>query len=612
MEQIRDTLKIVSIQHELAMSTGLDLNLDVMLNHFLPVLQRRLSLASCHVYISPSIEQAGAHKGGLHYVRSPKLSYLEKTNCDLVDDVFIATKGQTSAQNYCYLPHKNQHYYSFALGKIGWLVLERLSTPIDDTILNALLPVFEKLTLSCIACMQHKDLQLEIDHREQIEQTLKRQAYLDSLTGLPNRKMLYLELRKALTFAKRNDVYGALIYFDVDRFKNINDTLGHTQGDELLVAIARKLKLILRPEDTLARVGGDEFVIMAPALGTCCDEVEIAAINLANTIIGAFEQPIQLSKNSVMATVSIGIVTFPAQLKRLDFSKKHCEQLVHNADIAMYQAKSESRNSFHFYRKSMQQRVDRHANIEQQLQQALASQQFTIFYQPLVNSQAAVVAAEALLRWNSPELGNVTPDEFIPIAEESGHIIAISEMVIDKVCQTLQQLQADQIAIDYITVNISPSQFKQANFIDYLLAKVSQYQIPASKLKLEITEGLAIEGLDDVLVKMNILIKHGFQFLLDDFGSGYSSLSYVHKLPLYAVKIDKSFIFNLAQHTEHQVIANAIIDIAERLNIGCIAEGVETDADMDYLHFKRITAYQGYKFHKPMDKLSFIQLLQSK
>lgn len=610
MQNIKDTLQIISIQHELTMNIGLSLELDKMLDSFLLVLQRRLSLTSCHAYVPPELPETGCHKG-LYYASSPKCNGLARESRCQADHIFINAKEQLHSQAFFYHEQQPTHFYAFKIGELGFLVLERLNKPIESSVLNALNTVIEKLALSCIACLQHKSLQVEIEHREQVEQALKRQAYLDPLTALPNRKMLYQQLRKALSSTNKNNSYGALFYLDVDRFKNINDTLGHTQGDELLIAITHALKSILSNQDIIARVGGDEFVVLSQNIANNELEAQVMAAKLATSMTELFERSIQLSRNKVRTSVSIGIVTFANTQTRHTATRKYCEQIVHNADIAMYQAKSENRNGYQFYQPSMQEKAERHANIEKWLSQAGIKKQFQLYYQPLVNKSGQVIAAEALLRWQHKEFGFISPSEFIPIAEESGHIIAIGEFVIEEVCKTVSHLLRQGVNFNYVAVNISPRQFQHPSFVDYLLDKVKQYDIPPCYLKLEVTEGLAIEGIEQAIEKMNTLIKHDFHFLLDDFGSGYSSLSYLHKLPLEAVKIDKSFISDVSGHIEHQVIANAIIDIADRLNIGCIAEGVETAEDIAYLQQKRVTSFQGYYYYKPMPKEAFFDLVQT-
>ena len=618
MQQITTTLKIVSIQHELALNIGTDLNLDIMLEHFMRVLQRRLSLSKVHVFICPSAFKLGTTHKGLHYLKVPQANGAQGKSDSAIHDILIQSSEYLANEKYHrvtqpnLLKQNNQtntHFYTFELGKVGWIILERLEMEIDGAVLNSLLTIFDRLSLSCIACLQHKSLLDEIEQREEVEKTLKQQAYLDPLTGLANRKMLYQQLRKELSSANRHNTFGSVFYFDIDRFKNINDTLGHAIGDTLLLAITALLKDMLRAEDVVARVGGDEFVILSPNLADNLDDALEASEKLAARLLKRFEQPLQLQKHNVRTSVSIGIALFPVDGFRSQVGSKHSEQLVHNADIAMYQVKSENRNAYRLYDPSMHQKAERHANVEKLLAQAIAKNELEIYCQPIVNKHEHIVAAEALLRWQNPQLGFVSPDEFIPIAEESGHIVKIGQFVIEQVCKTIQVLQQCNCNFDYISINISPRQFQDDGFVNYIVETLKQYKVPASSVKLEITEGLAISGMDETIGKMNQLIRHGFLFLLDDFGTGYSSLSYVHKLPLDTVKIDKSFISNISEHIEHQVIANAIIDIAERLNIGCIAEGAENNKDIEYLKDKRITGMQGYYYFKPLPRNKFIELL---
>lgn len=604
MQHVTSTLKIVSIQHELALNIGTNLDLDIMLEHFMRVLQRRLSLTGVHTFICPSAYALGnAHKG-LHYITIPKAQGSDNNANASIHEVFITSMAELKANSYHHIDNYtddiNQHFYSYAVGNLGWIILQRSGLPIDESVLNSLKPIFERLALSGIACQQHKSLLDEIKYREQVEQTLKQQAYLDSLTGLPNRKMLNQQLRKELSSANRHSTYGAVYYFDLDRFKNINDTLGHALGDKLLLKVAKKVRDMLRTEDVFARVGGDEFVILSPNLATNLDTAIEAAKHLAERILKEFEEPISLKHSKVKTSLSIGIAPFPTEGFKSQIGSKHSELLVHNADVAMYQVKQNNRNGFQFYEASMHEKAERHANIEKYLSGALLKNELEVYCQPILDKQQNVFAAESLLRWRNKDLGLVSPNEFIPIAEESGQIVPIGLFVIEQVCKLLSELSVKNSKFDYITINVSPRQFQQDDFVEQILAFVNKYQVSTNQIKLEITEGLAISNMDDTLSKMNSLIRHGFHFLLDDFGTGYSSLSYVHKLPLDAVKIDKSFISDIAEHVEHQVIANAIIDIAARLNIGCIAEGVENLSDINYLKDKRITGFQGYHYFKPL------------
>lgn len=609
MQHVTSTLKIVSIQHELALNIGTDLDLDVMLEHFMRVLQRRLSLTGVHTFICPSAYALGnAHKG-LHYITIPKAEGSNNSANSSIHEIFTKSMVELQASSYHYVTRSQddniQHFYTYAVGNLGWIILQRLGSPIDGSVLNSLNPIFDRLALSGIACQQHKSLLDEIKYREQVEQTLKQQAYLDSLTGLPNRKMLYQQLRKELSSANRHNTYGAIYYFDLDRFKNINDTLGHAIGDKLLLKVAKRIRRMLRTEDVFARVGGDEFVILSPNLANNLNDAKASAQCLAERIMEEFKAPILLKHSKVKTSLSIGIAPFPTEGFRSQIGSKHSETLVHNADVAMYQVKQNNRNGYQFYEASMHEKAERHANIETYLAGALLKNELEVYCQPILDKSQKIFAAESLLRWRNKELGLVSPNEFIPIAEESGQIVPIGLFVFEQVCKLLKRLSLQNVEFEYITVNVSPRQFQQDNFVEQILSLINQYQVSTQHIKLEITEGLAISNMEQTLNKMNRLIRHGFHFLLDDFGTGYSSLSYVHKLPLDAVKIDKSFISNIAEHMEHQVIANAIIDIAARLNIGCIAEGVESIGDINYLKDKRITGYQGYHYYKPMDLMSF-------
>ncbi len=617
MNQTVSALQIIAIQHELSMSIGLDLRLEKMLDQFMAVAQRRLSLSSLHVFYGDS-QIVGSNKknDSVDFISQcvcfPKHQKSYNLQQELLHKITKTCPSDLYENNFVTMQNSDKWFYMFPITSFGAIVLERAHAPISNIILQAMVAVFERLAISCLACLEHDSLLKEIDARKKAEKTIIRQAYADPLTDLPNRKMLNINLKQALESAKRYKYFCALFFIDLDRFKIINDTLGHDVGDELLIKVATMLQGCVRKGDTLARVGGDEFILLAVNLAKNKNEAMIDANRIAQKLAKLVDHPISLNNNKIHMTFSIGVALFPDEsLVPLSLQQK-CDAVIKNADIAMYRVKHGNRNNFQFYEKKMQAIAVKRSNIEKHLHIALAQQEFELYYQPLVNRDGKIIAVEALMRWESSELGRVHPDEFIPVAEESGLIIDISKWIVDTACQFIAELKSLPYAeeVEYISINVSPNQFRHQQFVQQILEIVKKYPISVNNLRLEVTEGVAMGNIDSTIEKMRQLVDNGFKFLLDDFGTGYSSLSYLHKLPLQTIKIDRSFISNIKQHPNNQVIVDAIIDIADHFGLDCIAEGVETIDDANYLQDKNLHAIQGYYFYRPMSSKSLIKLLQ--
>ncbi|MDN4502111.1 EAL domain-containing protein [Alteromonadaceae bacterium BrNp21-10] len=618
MEQIKQTLQIVSIQHELAMSIGKSLHLESMLTNFFTTAQRRLSLNTIYLFYKPTNVE---HESDPSQPNKQDYSYLcfpKQHESDTEQQGYLAQYLQPSAlsdqtSTLQTIENKDKLFYIFSIPTFGWIILARLHSAIEPAILSALPPIFSRLAISCLACLEHRDLLIEVEARKAAEKMITRQIYTDTLTNLPNRKLLSVNLNKAIGTAKRNSNFGALFFIDLDRFKIINDTMGHGVGDELLVALAVLLKQCISEGETLARVGGDEFILLMPNISQDETKTITRAHSIAEELIKLVSQPIKLTDHTIYITLSIGVCVFPNQQTHTLPVQQASDAIIKNADIAMYRTKHNNRNGFHFFENAMETNAIQRANIEKQLHVALQEKQFELYYQPIVHPDGALTGAEALVRWNSPSLGMVSPAEFIPIAEESGQIIDISQWILAEACQFINQLVSMPNAtnIDYVSVNISPRQFCHPHFIQQLQSTVNQYQTDLSRLRLEITEGVAIDDIETAVEKIQQLVDLGFQFMLDDFGSGYSSLSYLHKLPLCAIKIDRSFISNINTESSNQVVVNAIIDIASHFKLGCIIEGVESVAEVDYFKNKNIQAIQGYYFHRPMRAEAFLALLSN-
>jgi diguanylate cyclase (GGDEF)-like protein len=607
MQTIGRTLQLISIQHELSMTIGLDLKLDKMLNIFMQRAQHRLSLSAVmviHNLSLPDDDSHGANHIGLTFPKNYDIEkewLIEKSNV-------VYSQGLSTYSEY---QDGKYYYYFFVIPHFGVLILERKHQAIDGMILEALSPLLTKLATSCQACVEHQNLIAEIAARKQAEQSLIQQALLDPLTGLPNRKMLNLSLTQALEYSSQSGEFGAVFFVDLDRFKVINDSLGHSVGDEVLKFISQRLLKCVNKGDTLARMGGDEFVLLVTNLTKDKLTAIAKATEVAEQLSAQLSKPLFIEENHLSVSISTGISLFPLESETQHSAEQQCNLLIRNADLAMYRIKHGNRNGYSFFSEELQTYSDKRTRVENHLKLAIERHELEVWFQPLVNQNGEVIAAEALLRWHNHELGQVSPDEFIPVAEESGLIIEIGQWVITEVCRLMQNLASSEHTkiLKYISVNVSPRQFSQAGFVQGFISELDKFSINTNHIRIEITESVAIDNVDLTIAKMNVLKELGTECMLDDFGSGYSSLSYLNSLPLKAIKVDRSFVSNIESSKYHQLIVNAVTDICDYSQLECVAEGVETEAEFQYLVGKNVTAFQGYYFHKPMPAAEFLVLL---
>jgi diguanylate cyclase (GGDEF)-like protein len=608
MDTTSRTLQLISIQHELSMTIGLDLNLDKMLSLFLQRAQRRLSLSAVSVIYNLSAAGEESHGANHVSVSFPK-------HCDLESDWLIKNAGELykkKISNYYQCELRGYFYYLFVIPNFGILILERKHQTIESMILEALSSLLTRLATSCLACVEHQNLIAEIAARKQAEQSLIQLSLLDPLTGLPNRKMLNMSLTQALAKAVHTREFGAVFFIDLDRFKVINDSFGHSVGDEVLKFISQRLLKCVDKGDTLARMGGDEFVLLVTNLSKDKLTAIAKAKDLAEKLSAQLSKPLYIEENSLSVSISTGISLFPLETKTQQSAEQQCNLLIRNADLAMYRIKHGNRNGYSFFSEELQIYSDQRSRLEKHLSSAIDRHELEIHYQPLINQSGEIFAAEALLRWNNQDLGQVSPAEFIPIAEESGLIIEIGNWVLIEVCRFIQRLATEAVFVQpkYISVNVSPRQFNQVNFVQEFVNTIEQHNIDCCQIRIEITEGVAIDNIELAIAKMKKLKKLGIVCMLDDFGSGYSSLSYLNSLPLKAIKIDRSFVSSIDTSTYHQLIVNAVSEICNYSQLECIAEGVETQAEFQYLATKGVDAFQGYYFYKPMPVAEFLVLLR--
>jgi diguanylate cyclase (GGDEF)-like protein/PAS domain S-box-containing protein len=435
----------------------------------------------------------------------------------------------------------------------------------------------------------------DISERKAAEEKILNLAYYDTLTGLPNRRLFLDRMGRAMSAGARTRDFGALMMLDMDRFKNINDTLGHDVGDRLLVDVAGRIQHCVREETTVCRLGGDEFIVMVEGLGRDQEHAAGLSEQMAERIRTHLGRPYELgdSDSDYRVTTSIGVTLFHGIDSSVDV-------LLKQADVAMYQAKDAGRNAIRFFSPAMQAAIDARIATEGALRQALARGELRLYYQPQTDQDGRRIGAEALVRWQHPSRGLVLPGEFIPLAEETGLIVEVGQWVLDSACAQLARWARDPAHEHLeIAVNISARQFHQKDFVERIRASLAASGARPTRLKLELTESVVLANVEEVVSRMAQLHGLGVRFSLDDFGTGYSSLSYLKRLPLDQIKIDQSFIRDIVVDPNDAAIVEAILAMCRTLGLQVIAEGVETEAQRDFLVRNGCTAFQGYFFGRP-------------
>ncbi len=454
---------------------------------------------------------------------------------------------------------------------------------------------------------------LAFDIRERIktEEQIRYLAYCDKLTGLPNRTVFIDRLSAVAEYADRYKKKAAVLFIDIDNFKKVNDSLGHNVGDMLLKQIVGRLQVAVRESDVVARnsedlsghmlsrLGGDEFTILLSEV-----DRHIDAAPVAQRIIEDLKQPFIIFKQELFVTASIGISLYP-------FDSKEPDELIKYADIAMYKAKASGKNNYKFFEQSMNLEIIKRHDMESRLRKALHKQEFVLHYQPLLDLRnRKIIGVEALIRWDSPELGFVSPVDFIPVAEETGFINQIGDWVLDTSCKQIKKWQSEGVTSKSVSVNVSGIQFKQLNFVEKVLSIVKVNDMDPNMLILEITESVMMDNKDTAAFIINKLRENGIKFVIDDFGTGYSSLSYLKQFPLHAIKIDRSFMTGVSKNNDDASIVEAIIKMAHSLKMKVVAEGIETEGQLLFLHHMNCDEAQGFLISKPQpaDKITPVLL----
>lgn len=435
---------------------------------------------------------------------------------------------------------------------------------------------------------------IDLTETRKVQAKIEHLAYFDELTKLPNRRLFLDRLNEEITVARRNSISIAVLYMDLDKFKSINDSLGHAVGDELLKQVANRIKDQIRLEDTVSRFGGDEFVVLLKELSNSPEVAANQSQLVAEKIRTAFDHSFNIAQHKISVTLSIGISLFSAE-------NNTAADLLKQADTAMYLAKETDSNSIRFFETAMQEATDAQLLLGKDLRQALVREEFFLLYQPQINLDGKMIGVEALLRWRHPRRGIILPDQFIAVAEDTKLIFQIEAWVLLTACRQLKAWEHLYKNIDFqISVNISLLKFSTADFVSHIQGIIQEGRVDPQRLRLEITERVVNENIKDTNIKMHALNKMGVSFSIDDFGIGYSSLNHLKTLPLDQLKIDRSFVNDLFQGPKDEAVIETIITMAHTLGMNVIAEGVEKNEQVRFLSEKGCDTFQGYHFDKPL------------
>lgn len=596
-------LFIISLQHELAMAIGNKLDLKAMLKVFLKVCFSRLNLTSAHIYMysdQGNEQSAARYTSPNHLLSIPKKKRGQEwsqntTLKEFVEQLIVTQKNISSA-------FESEHYlFGFIIPDQGLLIFET-HYKIDTEVLKAIDPILQKLATSCYTSLVHDSLVKEIRSRQIIEEKMVFQAQHDGLTGLFNRQHLQSLLADAIEEAHAHQKIGAVIFVDLNRFKPINDAMGHSVGDQILLTLANRLNSLSNGHLDVARFGGDEFIILLKQLGHNYQEKILEVIESVNQLI---DIPFVVKANSYKLNCSIGYSLFPLQSSTVN-------NLIKFADIAMYEAKRGKSHLGKQYKPAMSDKIKRRLSYVDDMKLGLKNGDFKLFYQPQYNRAGHIIGAEALLRWHHPKYGMESPAVYIPIAEESDLILQIGQWVLEQSCRDIHKLEQLALPATFkkVSINVSAKQLIQHDFQNKVMRAIQQNNIPAHRLALELTENLLVESIEDSIKLISSLKANAIDCSIDDFGTGYSSLTYLKRIPASLLKIDRSFVSNINESSESIAIANMIISLGKTLNMDIIAEGVETKEELKCLEALGCYQYQGYYFSKPLPFNELIELLE--
>lgn len=598
-------LFIISLQHELSMAIGNELDLKAMLKVFLKVCFNRLNLTSAHIYtyvndnglsIQLTTQQSAPHQ---HLLSLPKRKNGQPWSNDVMLMRFVNALDKRQ-QNYLFQCDNKQYLFGFIIPQHGLLVFET-HYPIEEPIQKALAPVLQKLATSCYTSIVHDSLVQEVHSRQIAEEKVAYQAQHDGLTGLYNRQHLNVLLLDAITHAVADKHCGCIVFIDLNRFKPINDTMGHAIGDEILITLASRLHSLSSNNIDVARFGGDEFILLIKNISINHHEVIEKMIEEINQLLSV---PFVVDSSSFKLNCSMGYAIFPQQSSTVN-------SLIKFADIAMYEAKNAKTLEGMQYHKSMSDKINKRLAYIEEMKQSLTNNDFRLYYQAQYNHNGEICGAEALLRWVHPIHGMESPAVYIPIAEESNLILTIGQWVLEQACRDIYQLEQQGLPkyFEKIAVNVSAKQLIQHDFQEKVLNTIKQHEICPNHLSLELTENLLVENIEHTIEIISYLKTQKIDCAIDDFGTGYSSLTYLKRIPASVLKIDRSFVTNIDKSKDSAAIASMIISLAKTLEMKVLAEGVETQEELDCLKSLGCYDYQGFYFSKPIPFDEFVVLL---
>jgi len=598
-------LFIISLQHELAMAIGNKLDLKAMLKVFLKVCFNRLDLTSAHIYVHCNHSGVPCKLLPLenmthqHLLSIPKKKRGQPWPQNTILTRF-AQQLNNSKTNKSFQCDNGQYLFGFIIPNHGLLIFETHYS-IESEVQKSLQPILQKLATSCYTSIVHDTLVKEVHSRQLIEDKVAYQAKHDGLTGLFNRQHINYLLGNQIEDAHLNKKIGSVLFIDLNRFKPINDSMGHAVGDKILLTLSNRLHSLSSEQIDIGRFGGDEFIILLKNLKTDYQDTVKQLIEKINQLLAI---PFVIDAHSYKLTCSIGYVYYPLQSSTVN-------NLIKFSDIAMYEAKRAKSQLGIKYQPAMSDKIKRRLDYVTDMKQGLEQDDFKLYYQAQFNHYGDIIGAEALLRWQHPVHGMESPAVYIPIAEESDLILAIGQWVLEQACRDIKKLEQLSLpdSFNKISINISAKQLMQHDFQEKILNAIKQNGIPAERLGLELTENLLVENIEDSIKLIASLKEKSIDCAIDDFGTGYSSLTYLKRIPASVLKIDRSFVANIAQSKDSAAIASMIISLGKTLNMNVLAEGVETQEELNCLKDLGCYHYQGFFLSRPLPFDEFLQLL---